>query len=327
MPLPKNIRAESTPQETLIHIDGEIGAWDWDTGASRNDAPWLRELLAATGAPVVRVVINSPGGDAFAGVALHSALRDCGRRVITEVSALAASAASVVFMAGDERRMPAGTLIMIHNAATCASGESADLAKTAALLAKLSGQLAEIYAKATGNTVATVAAWMDDETWFTDAEALQHNFATHRIPNAHTARFAPVALARFRHAPASLTNKIKNNMSPETLHTLGLEADATAEKLAAEAAEAAMTEAALLHLREQTPRAPAPPAAPTPAPKTAPKEVAAKRDFRPRAEIRRDGDGRFPKTTGVHEVNSVYADVVTPKDNAHHVLNFGEPHP
>lgn len=241
MLLPKNIRAASTPEETVIHIEGEIGAWDWNTGTT-NDAQWLRDLLATSAAPAVRVVINSPGGSAFDGLAIYNTLRASGKRVVTECLALAASAASIVFCAGDERRMAPGALLMIHNALTCAAGEADDLRKTADILDTVSASLAEIYAKTTGHDAATIAAWMDAETWMDGAFAKQHGFATAIATDATGAPAARIAacasLTRFKNLPAALkpaaritSNATAITMNPKVLEALGLTAESTAEQI------------------------------------------------------------------------------------------------
>lgn len=246
--LPKNIRAETTAAEILIHIEGEIGGWTWEEGAI-NDAPWLRKLLADAGAPTVRVRINSPGGGVFAGVSIFNVLRTSGKRVITECVGLAASSASVVFMAGDERHMLPGTMVMIHNALAFADGNAAALRKMAETLDAVSAEMADLYAKATGHSVDTIRAWMDAETWFGPALAAQHAFATHLADAGRTpaARIAASALGRFRNLPAELKAQASSPLmlTTETLALIGLTPEADAASVNATIAKLHADHAAL----------------------------------------------------------------------------------
>lgn len=126
----------------------------------------------------INLRINSPGGSVFAARSMEQALRDHKGKVIVHIDGLAASAATFIAMAGDEIIMSKGALFMVHNAWTGMWGNANDLRKEAELLDKIDGTLADTYADKTGKSVEQVAAWMDKETWFTAAEALEAGFAT-----------------------------------------------------------------------------------------------------------------------------------------------------
>lgn len=153
-----------------LNIVGVIGDF-WD-GITEQDV--IKELDGYDGE--LEVVINSPGGFAYDGIAIYNRIKSYEPTV--KIVGLAASAASVIAMAGKEVHMLTGAEMMIHNAWGGVIGNSKDIAKYAEHLDKLSGSIADIYAVKTGDRDAA-KKWMDDETWFTAEEAKQHGFATH----------------------------------------------------------------------------------------------------------------------------------------------------
>jgi len=154
-------------------VDSELEA-EWWGGVAPE--PFVRELRGIT-AGTIHLRINSPGGSVFGARAMEQALREHKAKVIVHVDGLAASAASFLAMAGDEVVMAKGAMLMIHNAWTIALGNAAELRKTADLLSKIDGTLAQTYADRTGGKVEDIAAQMAEETWFTAEEAVDHGFA------------------------------------------------------------------------------------------------------------------------------------------------------
>jgi ATP-dependent protease ClpP protease subunit len=159
-----------------LYIYDAIGDDFWGEGITAKSI--TRALKEFGNVDTITVRINSPGGSVFDGNAIYNALNRHPARVLVEVDALAASAASVIAMAGDEIRVAKNALVMIHNAAGATRGEAKDHEKTAEVLRKISESAADIYVARTGRTKDEVIAWMDDETWFTSDEALEHGFAT-----------------------------------------------------------------------------------------------------------------------------------------------------
>ncbi len=121
---------------------------------------------------VLRLHINSPGGDVFAGQAIAQAVRDTGAQVIAQIDGLAASAATLPAMAADRVEIAEGGFFMIHNAWTLAIGNANELLATAALLEKIDGTIACVYAKRSQLPAEQVRQMMDAETWFTAQEAI-----------------------------------------------------------------------------------------------------------------------------------------------------------
>lgn len=143
----------------------------------------VRDALSGmTGTVTVR--ISSDGGDPFAGEAIRSALAQHPGGVDMVVEGLAASAASLIFMAGMTRRMSRGSLLMIHDPAMLAIGNEADMLKTADTLGKIADTYAAVYGAAAGMTTEAARKVMRAETWFSADAALEAGFATEVMPEA-----------------------------------------------------------------------------------------------------------------------------------------------
>jgi ATP-dependent Clp protease, protease subunit len=165
--------AEGQSQTVSIHDD--IGGW----GVS---AKMFLDELRKVAAPEVNVEINSPGGDVFAGLAIYNGLRNSGKKVNVKVLGIAASAASLVAMAGDTIEMPENTFMMIHNPWTFAAGDAEDLREQADLLDKIGDSLTSTYARRTGKSAEEIQTLLAAETWFTAQEAVDAGFATAVTP-------------------------------------------------------------------------------------------------------------------------------------------------
>jgi len=160
-----------------ISIMGEIGPSDPFWGIDGVTANFVQDRLrAAAGAPV-RVVLNSPGGDAFEGIAIYNLLREHAGEVTTHVIGLAASAASIVAMAGDRIEMAEGAMMMIHSAWGLVMGNQNDMRQFADMLNKIDASVADVYARRSGQKTDAVMAMMEKETWMTAFEAVDEGFA------------------------------------------------------------------------------------------------------------------------------------------------------
>lgn len=153
-----------------------IGKTEWGMGVG---ADALRDALGATkGIKNLNVRINSPGGSGFEGVAMKNLLETSGRRVTVDVDGVAASAASIVMLAGEKRRIADGGFVMIHNASVLSYGTAAQLRADADFVEKVSGEIAQLYTKHTGIAVDEIQALMNAETWMTASESVERGFAT-----------------------------------------------------------------------------------------------------------------------------------------------------
>jgi ATP-dependent protease ClpP protease subunit len=154
-----------------VFIFDEIGG---SLGIDANQL--IRELQDVT-APTIHVRINSPGGSVFDAVAIHNALRHHPADVICYVDALAASAASIIAVAGDEVVMMPASQMMIHDASAVVDGNAADLTKMATFLNRQSDNLADRYRMKAGGTLAEWRALMTAETWLFAREAVELGLA------------------------------------------------------------------------------------------------------------------------------------------------------
>lgn len=157
---------------TMFDIIGE----DWWSGGGIT-AKKVSAQLRAIGDRPVEVQINSPGGDMFEGLAIYNVLREHPQAVTIKVMGMAASAASVIAMAGDTVEIGAASFIMIHNCWVGAVGNRHDMAEVATFLAPFDQAMADVYAQRTGKTSADCAKWMDDETYMSGSVAIERGFA------------------------------------------------------------------------------------------------------------------------------------------------------
>lgn len=157
-------------EDAELYIYGEIGFW----GITAQDvAGALQGITAST----LHVRINSPGGDVFDGVAIYNLLLRFSGRVVVHVDGVAASAASIIALAGEEVLMAEASWAMIHRAWACACGPSGEMRRVAELLDKVDANLAGIYSRQMEITPEAAIAMMDAETWLTAAEAVAQGFA------------------------------------------------------------------------------------------------------------------------------------------------------
>ncbi|MDQ2822743.1 MAG: Clp protease ClpP [Pseudomonadota bacterium] len=164
-----------------ISIYEQIGA-SWD--GSGITASRISGILRSLGARDIVVNVNSPGGDFFEGVAIYNLLRQHKAKVTVQVMGLAASAASVIAMAGDEILMGEGSFLMIHNAWAVAVGNRHDFLAASDQLAPFDAAMAEVYAARSGLSVEEAAAMMDKETWIGATQAIKDGMATGMIDRA-----------------------------------------------------------------------------------------------------------------------------------------------
>lgn len=182
--------AEDTgPATAEVLIFDEVG------GSFGIDASALVEDLAALSADTIRVRINSPGGSVFDAIAIYNALNHHDARIEVYVDALAASAASIIAMAGDEVVMMPGSQMMIHDASTVVDGQSGDVAKIALLLDRQSNNIADLYRQRAGGGVAQWRALMLAETWMFAEEAVEAKLAD-RVERAPRAKASDKRMAR-----------------------------------------------------------------------------------------------------------------------------------
>ena len=171
--------ATSRPWYSITNADTEraqVRIYD-EIGYFGVDAEMFAREIAGITAVEIEVAINSPGGSVFHGLAIYNALRTHPARVITRVDGLAASAASFIAQAGDERVMVESSQMMIHDAMTAVAGNARDMREVADFLDRQSANIADLYASRSGLPVARYVEMMAAETWMTAAEAVAEGLA------------------------------------------------------------------------------------------------------------------------------------------------------
>lgn len=210
-------RLEAKGDAVELDIYDVIGS-GWFGGVSAKSV--VDALKPHKNAKAITVNLNSPGGDAFDGISIYNVLSRHKAPVTVNIDGLAASAASVIAMAGDEIHMAENAMLMIHNAWGLAIGGGSDMRHTADMLDKLDTQIVATYAARTGGDPDTIREQMADETWFTADEAMADGFATSVTPaKKMAAHFNPEIFNQFKHAPDQLREAFFHSPAVETVET------------------------------------------------------------------------------------------------------------
>ena len=157
-----------------LYFDGYIAQDSWFDD-DITPKKFKAELTAATGD--IAVWLNSPGGDVFAASQIYTMLKEYEGKVTVKIDGIAASAASVIAMAGDEIVMSPVAMMMIHNPATVIFGEAADLQSGIKMLSEVKESIINAYEQRTGLPRGKISNMMDAETWFSAQKAVELGFA------------------------------------------------------------------------------------------------------------------------------------------------------
>ena len=167
-----NDKQEKEAELLLYGVIGDDGFWSDVTAKEFSD-----ELKEVEDAKTIRVRVNSPGGDVFAGQAIYSMLKRCKAEVVGYVDGLAASIASLVLMACDKVIMPKNSMLMIHKPWTATAGNANDMQKVIETLNKVEEAMLSAYVDKTGMAEDEIKQLLADETWLTASDAVAKGFA------------------------------------------------------------------------------------------------------------------------------------------------------
>lgn len=181
-----NFKNEVESQDVELRIDGDIidddDAWLYEWFGMKCASPnAFRSELAQFAGKNLSVWIDSYGGSVFAAAGIYNALmqhKKAGCKVTTIVDGKAMSAATTIFMAGDERKISPCGIFMMHNPLARASGYATDLRKAADVLDVVKECIMNAYQLATGLSAEKISAFMDDETYMSAKTAIKNGFAT-----------------------------------------------------------------------------------------------------------------------------------------------------
>lgn len=199
------VRAADRDEDRAISIYDAIGydPWTGEGVTAKRVAGALRSL----GKGPVTVNINSPGGDMFEGLAIYNLLREHEGEVNVKVLGLAASAGSVIAMAGDTVQIARAGFLMIHNAWVVAMGNRNDLRELATWLEPFDAAMGDIYAVRTGLEPKAIAKLMDSESWIGGAAAVEQGFADELLASDQVGRgSANASASAVRRLEAALRN-------------------------------------------------------------------------------------------------------------------------
>jgi len=188
------VRAASDKEgDRSISVYDVIGQDYW-TGEGVT-AKRVAGALRALGAGPVTVNVNSPGGDMFEGLAIYNLLREHDGEITVKVLGLAASAASVIAMAGDKVQIARAGFFMVHNSWVMVAGNQNDLREVADWLEPFDAAMAGIYAARTGADVKAIRKLLDAESWIGGESAIEDGFADELLPSDQVAKGSAKASA------------------------------------------------------------------------------------------------------------------------------------
>lgn len=225
-----NLAAEDKP--ATLSIFDEIGFW----GVQAKD--FIASLGQVQG-NTLNVEINSPGGDVFAGLAIYNALKGSGKEIVVKVMGVAASAASLIAMAGDKIVMPKNTFLMVHNPWSVAMGNAEELRQTADTLDKIGESLKATYAAKTGLSDEELSTMLATDTWLTADEALAKGFATEVVDDVKAQASFDMQRANLPEAVKAVFQAASEQMQAESEEVAEPQSELPLEPTVAESIEQA----------------------------------------------------------------------------------------
>lgn len=200
--------------ERVLEIDGTIADESWFDD-DITPKMFKNELYSGTGP--ITIWLNSPGGDCIAASQIYSMLVDYQGDVTVKIDGLAASAASVIAMAGTKVLMSPTSLMMIHNPATTAFGDHKDMAKAIEMLDEVKESIINAYETKTKLSRTQLSHMMDSETWMNAKKALELGFIDGIIEDSKK-QVSDAFLFSTRDFERNLVNKIQKKVEPQTIN-------------------------------------------------------------------------------------------------------------
>ena len=224
------IRGETNPDERTLYLEGAIAEESWFEDEI-TPAAFKAELVSGNGP--ITVWINSPGGDCIAAAQIYNMLMDYPADVTVKIDGIAASAASVIAMAGTRVLMSPTSLLMIHNPLTVALGDSEEMRKAIQMLDEVKESIINAYEIKTGLSRAKLSHLMDAETWMNANKALELGFCDEITHQPEMVEDVPENSFTFsrRAVTNCLLDKLKAKI-PEQPDTPRVKASALEQRLA-----------------------------------------------------------------------------------------------
>lgn len=204
-----------------IFIYGEITKYAWEDEGEHSATTFKNELDSLGEVETINLYVNSPGGSVFEGITIHNMLKRHKAKVIAHVDALAASIASVIIMAADEIRMPANSMLMIHNPWTFTMGNADELRKQADDLDRIGNSSKRSYLEKAKDKITDdkLQELLDAETWLSADETFEYGLCdVVEEDNQMVALIDKELMAQYKNVPKNLMNQSpKQKLSKEEM--------------------------------------------------------------------------------------------------------------
>ena len=198
--------------ERVLYFDGEISDETW-WGDEITPAVFKSELFSDKGD--ITIWLNSPGGDCIAASQIYAMLMDYPHNVTVKIDGIAASAASVIAMAGTKVLMAPTALMMVHNPLTIAIGDTDEMQKAILMLDEVKESIINAYQVKTNQSRAKISHWMDAETWMNANKAIELGFADGVLEDSKRHQATPTYAFSRRAVTNSLLDKVKTKEQPK----------------------------------------------------------------------------------------------------------------
>ena len=205
-----NQETETQSQERILFLNGTIAEESW---FDDEVTPALFKDELNSGEGDITVWINSPGGDCIAAAQIYNMLMDYKGNVTVKIDGIAASAASVIAMAGNKVIVSPVSMIMIHNPATIAAGDTSEMQKAIAMLDEVKESIINAYEIKTGLSRAKLSHLMDAETWMDANSAIEMGFADEIMQRNTEEDELEVPNVSMTFSRASVTNSLIEKMA------------------------------------------------------------------------------------------------------------------
>ncbi|MCL1903996.1 MAG: Clp protease ClpP [Oscillospiraceae bacterium] len=206
-----NIVASSGDNPPELILYGDISSYSWwgDSEHEITSQQFNEDLDALGDVSEIIVRINSWGGEVFEAVAIYTRLKNHKAKITVIIDGVAASAATIIAMAGDVIKIPAAAMFMIHDPMCVCYGNQAEHEKAAGMLESVKNSIIAAYALKTSKSVEDISALMTAETWYTGQEAVNAGFCDEVLFGKEIKMIAAdmSILARYKNAPKALLNK------------------------------------------------------------------------------------------------------------------------
>ena len=205
-----NEETQEQIQERTLFLNGTIAEESW---FDDDVTPQLFKDELMSGFGNITVWINSPGGDCVAAAQIYNMLMDYKGNVTVKIDGIAASAASVIAMAGTKVLMSPVSMLMIHNPMTIAFGDSAEMQKAIDMLGSVKDSIINAYEIKTGLSRAKLSHLMDAETWMDANKAVELGFADEIMQRGTESEDAPVPTVSMLYSKANVVNSLMEKIA------------------------------------------------------------------------------------------------------------------